>query len=363
MAGKPKLPLWSIVTPLLGWLGFGVAMAVDGGWVEQALLIAALIGSVLAAVHHAEVIAHRLGEPFGTCVVALAVTVIEVGLIVSIMMAGGTGADALPRDTVMAAIMIVLNGVIGACLLIGGLRHGEQAYVQTGVSAALATLATMSVITLVLPNFVTSARGPYYAPEQLAFVGFVSFVLYVTFILVQTKRHSEYFVADEAMQEAAEPENMPDLNDRSVILSSALMVVALIIVVVLAKTLAPLMEASVKAIGAPKALVGVIVAGIVLMPEGMTAIRAAIGNRLQTSLNLALGSVLASIGLTIPVVAALALMLDWKLVLGISPTNTVLLLLTLLVSTLSLSTGRTTIMQGALHLVLFGVFLFMLIVP
>ena len=363
MRSKPKLPLWSIVTPLAGWAAFGAAMATNAGWAEHAWLIVALLGSVLAAVHHAEVIAHRWGEPFGTCVVALAVTIIEVGLIVSIMMAGGPGAEALPRDTVMAAIMIVLNGIIGACLLVGGIRHGEQAYVQTGVSAALATVATMSVITLVLPNFVTSERGPYYAPEQLAFVGSVSLILYCTFILVQTKRHSDYFVPDEAMQEAAEPENKPDLNERSVWLSAALMVVALIIVVVLAKTLAPLLEAGVAASGAPKALVGVIIAAIVLLPEGMTAIRAAIGNRLQTSLNLALGSVLASIGLTIPAVAALALILDWKLVLGISPANMILLLLTLLVSTLSLSTGRTTIMQGALHLVLFGVFLFMLIVP
>ncbi|MCL4672694.1 MAG: ionic transporter y4hA, partial [Sphingomonadaceae bacterium] len=310
----------------------------------------------------AEVIAHRVGEPFGTFLFAIAVTVIEVGLIVSVMQANPDGGMALARDTVMAAIMIILGGVTGACLLLGGIRHGEQRYRQSGVSAALATLAALSVITLILPNHVTSVAGPFYATAQLAFVGFVSLVLYATFVLVQTVRHREYFLPGDIAplpRDAVAP--LP--TNGMALASAALLIVSLFSVVFLAKALAPTVEAAVTGAGAPKALVGVIIAGIVLLPEGLAAIRAARANRLQTSMNLALGSALATIGLTIPVVAAIAIWSDWQLVLGINGTNEVLLALMLLVATLSLSTGRTTIMQGALHLMLFGIFLFMLVVP
>ncbi|MCU0883132.1 MAG: hypothetical protein MUF14_10755, partial [Hyphomonadaceae bacterium] len=259
-----------------------------------------------------------------------------------------------------AAIMIILNGVVGLCLLLGGLRHGEQSYMQSGVSAALATLAALSVMTLVLPNHVTSLPGPLYAPAQLAFVGTVALVLYATFVLVQTVRHREYFLPETGSQTTASSIASGAPTNRMTLISGAFLLVA---VVLSAKTLAPTVEAAVATVGAPKAVVGVIIAGLVLLPEGVAAVRAARANLLQTSLNLALGSALATIGLTIPVVVALALIFDWNLVLGLNPTNTVLLLLTLLVSTLSLSTGRTTIMQGVLHIVLFAVFLFMLIVP
>jgi Ca2+:H+ antiporter len=259
--------------------------------------------------------------------------------------------------------MIILNGVVGLCLLLGGLRHGEQSYMQSGVSAALATLAALSVMTLVLPNHVTSLPGPLYAPAQLAFVGTVALVLYATFVLVQTVRHREYFLPETGSQTTASSIASGAPTNRMTLISGAFLLVALVAVVLSAKTLAPTVEAAVATVGAPKAVVGVIIAGLVLLPEGVAAVRAARANLLQTSLNLALGSALATIGLTIPVVVALALIFDWNLVLGLNPTNTVLLLLTLLVSTLSLSTGRTTIMQGVLHIVLFAVFLFMLIVP
>ena len=350
------------ITPLVGAL---TLVLVSAGMGVPSLVVALVIGaSVLAAVYHAEVIAHRVGEPFGTFLFAIAVTVIEVGLIVSIMLADPVGGATLARDTVMAAIMIILGGVTGACLLLGGLRHGEQRYRQSGVSAGLATLAALSVITLILPNHVTSVAGPLYAPAQLAFVGLVSLILYATFVLVQTVRHRDYFLpaADDRVPLPRDA-HAPLPSNQVTAASAALLIVSLVAIVFLAKSLAPTVEAAVTGWGAPKALVGVIIAGVVLLPEGLAAVRAARANRLQTSMNLALGSALATIGLTIPVVAAIAIMWNWDLVLGVNGTNEVLLALTLLVATLSLSTGRTTIMQGVLHLVLFGIFLFMLIVP
>lgn len=356
----PRFVTLRTLTPFGGALT--LALVAMGIAVPTGLIAIAVAVSVLAAVHHAEVIAHRVGEPFGTFLFAIAVTVIEVGLIVSVMQANPEGGIALARDTVMAAIMIILGGVTGACLLLGGIRHGEQRYRQSGVSAALATLAALSVITLILPNHVTSVAGPFYATAQLAFVGVVSLVLYATFVLVQTVRHREYFLPSDTSplpRDAVAP--LP--TNGMALASAALLIVSLFSVVFLAKALAPTVEAAVTGAGAPKALVGVIIAGIVLLPEGLAAIRAARANRLQTSMNLALGSAMATIGLTIPVVAAIAIWSDWQLVLGINGTNEVLLALMLLVATLSLSTCRTTIMQGALHLMLFGIFLFMLVVP
>ena len=354
------LPPWTLAAPVAGWLILAGTLLGAGRWYPL-LLAAGLIGSVLAAVHHAEVVAHRVGEPFGTLILALAVTVIEVALIVSLMLAGGFETGALARDTVFAAVMLILNGIVGLCLLVGGTRHHEQSFGQHGVSASLATLAAISVLTLVLPNFTTSVPGPIYNPSQLAFIAVISLVLYGTFALVQTVRHRDYFLPPDAATDESTHAERPGVGAAS--LAGALLLACLGAVVLLGKALSPTIEAAVVDAGAPKALVGVIIAAVVLLPEALAALRAARANRLQTSLNLAIGSALASIGLTIPAVAIVALASGWTLTLGIDPKSTVLLLLSLMVATLSLGTGRTTVLQGVVHLVICAVYLFTTIVP
>jgi Ca2+:H+ antiporter len=354
------LPLWSIAAPLAACLLLAGSGLGFGAW-YAGLMAAGLLASVLAAVHHAEVVAHRVGEPYGTLVLAVAITVIEVALIVSLMLAGGPSTAALARDTVFAAVMLILNGMMGLCLLAGGSRHHEQTFSLDGVKASLATLAAIVTLTLVLPNYTTSAAGPVYSASQLGFIAIVSLVLYGTFVLVQTVRHRDYFLPPEARTDeeihAAPPSN------QAAWISAALLLICLTAVVLLGKGLAPTIESAVAAMGAPKALVGIIIAAVVLLPEGLAAVRAARANRLQTSLNLALGSALASIGLTIPAVAIVSLATGWTLTLGIDIKSTVLLLLSLLVATLSLGTGRTTVLQGIVHLVIFAVYLFTTIVP
>lgn len=354
------LPLWTIVVPVLAWgLFAGSKLGLGGAYLF--LVAAGLIGGVLAAVHHAEVVAHRVGEPFGTLLLAVAVTVIEVALIVSLMLAGGPNVSALARDTVFAAVMIILNGIVGLCLLAGGVRFREQSFGLHGVSASLATLAAIVVLTLILPNYTISDPSPVYVPSQLAFIAIVSLVIYGTFVFVQAIRHRDYFLPEDAPDNEEVHAPAPSLQTAS--LSAFLLMTCLGSVVLLAKALAPSIEAGVAAAGAPKALVGIIIAAVVLLPEGLAALRAARANRLQTSLNLALGSALASIGLTIPAVAIVSLSTGLTLTLGIDMKSSVLLLLSLFVTSQSLGTGRTTVLQGVVLLVIFAVYLFTTIVP
>jgi len=343
--------------PVLGWLALGGSMLGWGGW-YLLVVVAGLVACVFAGVFHAEVVACRVGEPFGTLVLAIAITVIEVALIVTLMRAGGPESTALARDTVFAAVMIILNGIVGVCLLVGGMRYREQEFQLQGTSAAITTLTAIAVLTMILPNYTPTAPGPFYRPAPLAFVGVVTLLLYGVFVLVQTVRHRDYFLPANAQEaHAALPGN------RTTAASAVLMTVALAAVVLCAKALAPTVEAAVHAVGAPDASVGVIIALVVMMPEGFAAVRAARANRLQTSLNLALGSALASIGLSIPTVATLSLVYGWTLTLGLDPMATALLVLSLFISALSLGTGRTTVMQGAVHLVVFAVYLFTTIIP
>ncbi len=355
------IPAWSILSPTIcGLLLAAVPFGVHGN--AFALLLAAgLVVAVLAAVHHAEIVAHRVGEPFGTLVLSLAVTAIEVALIISLMISGGAAATALARDTVFATIMLILNGLVGICLLIGGRRYGEQSFGLHGVSASLATLAAIAALTLVLPNYTTSVPGPFYSASQLGFVAVVSLSLYATFIFVQTVRHRDYFLPVGQLPDADSHVAPP--GNRVALISAALLLACLAAVVLGAEVLAPSLAAAVQSVHAPEALVGIAISGLVLMPEGYAAISAARRNRLQTSLNLTLGSALASIGFSIPAVAIIAALSGWRLTLGLEPKETVLLVLTLFVAALSLNTGRTTVLQGAVHLVLFAVYLFTVIVP
>ena len=352
---------WPWIWPVAAWAVVGFASVADLSWVWIPVVVG-LIGAVLAAVHHAEVIAERVGEPYGTLVLAVAVTVIEVALIVSLMIADDTPNMGLPRDTVYAAVMIIVTGMVGLCLFAGSLQHNEQTFSLHGVSAALATLAALAVLTMVLPSFTTSSPGATYSPGQLGFVALVSLLLYAAFVLVQTVRNRDYFL-DELDPTPDAPGHGKAARQSALGWTMLALVASLVAVVLLAKALAPGITASLDAIGAPEAATGVFIAALVLLPESLAAFRAARANRLQTSLNLAIGSALASIGLTIPVVAVLSLVMGWTLELGLDSREVVLLALALLVSTLSLGTGRTTLLHGAVHLVIFGVFLFTTIVP
>lgn len=359
MAGHAldKQPWWGWGFPLFGAL---CLLLLPKGVGPGSILVAvALIGSVFAAVHHAEVVAHKVGEPFGSLLLAVAVTVIEVGLIVSIMLADPEGKATLPRDTVFSSLMIVCNGLVGLCLLLGGARHREQSFNLPGATALLSVLAPMSILVLVLPNRVVSVPGPYFSGLQLGFVAVAALVLYLVFVFVQAIRHRDYFLPELGDEDTHAPP-----PPRRILLGSLILLpLALGAVVLLAKSLTPALEAGVEASGAPEAVVGVAIALLVLLPESLAAVRAARKNRLQTSLNLALGSVLACIGMTIPVVAVVSMAIGQPLQLGLGPAETVLLSLTLLVSVLTLGTGRTTVLQGAVHLVIFSVFLFLVFVP
>lgn len=361
-------PWWAWAAPFAAWVLLAVKLSGIASTTSPVMLIAAAIllgGAVFASVHHAEIIAARVGEPFGSIVLALAVTVIEVALIVSIMLSATEGSEALARDTVFATVMIVLNGIVGLSLVMGSARHLVQSFQTQGSAAALSVIGTLAVVALILPNYTLTIVGPFYAPLQMALVGVFSIVLYGVFLFEQTIRHRHYFLAVEELpagSAAGNPEHVTPSN-RAAAVSLALLVIALSAVVVLAKVLAPTLEQQVVAANLPVSFVGVVIAAVVLLPEGIAAVRAARANRLQNSLTLALGSAMATIGLTIPFVAFTAIWLGQPLVLGLGPEETALLLLTLFIGTVTLATGRTTVVQGAVHLVIFAIFLLLSVVP
>lgn len=356
MAHKHSMiPAWSAVLPLAAWAAY--FFGIDGT-LMQIVAGALLIGSVLSAVHHAEVVAHKVGEPFGTIILALAITVLEVGLIVSLMVAADGNAPTLARDTVFAAIMLILNGLLGGSLLLGGLKHHEQFFGQKSVSTALVTLVSILVLTLVLPNFTTSTTEGTYNTSQLIFTAVACLVLYFSFIAMQTVRHRNYFLADDDEPHHAEPP-----SGTVAAASMLLLTVCLGIVILLAKALSPAIESIVKAANAPPSLVGVIIAAVVLMPEGLAALNAAHRNRLQTSVNLALGSAVASIGLTIPAVAVVCLIYDIPVILGLDMKSMMLLALSTFIVMISLNQGRSNMLYGIVLLVNLATYIFTIIVP
>jgi len=327
------------------------------------LLGAALIGAVLLAVHHAEVIAHKVGEPFGTLVLALSVTIIEVALIVSMMLAGNEGSEFIARDAIFATVMIIMNGVIGLCIFVGGLKHHELSFRNEGTNSALAVLTALATFILVLPIFTLSTPGPDFTKSQLVFAGIASFVLYAAFLFFQTVTHRDYYLPKLKEHQSDSNVHAPQPSNIKTLMSSGLLLVSLVAVVGLAKALSPAIEAGVKAAGAPKTIVGIAIALLVLLPESYAAVRASRANRLQSSLNLALGSALASIGLTIPTVAAIAIIFDLQLSLGISSLNMILMYLSFFIGALTLAIGRTTLLQGVVHLIIFFEYLFLSLVP
>ena len=354
------LPLLGLVAALAAsWIADQAASSPALDVALPLLGLVVLMGVVFASVYHADVIAHRTGEPYGTLVLTVAVTVIEVALIMSIMLAG-EGSPSLARETVFSVIMVVCNGLVGLCLILGGLRYGEQGFRLPGASAYLVVLMPLATLTLILPSYTTSAAGPYYTASQLGFVSFVTLALYGVFLYVQTVRHRDYFLSDlgGASADHATPP-APHQFWESVVL----LLVGLVAVVLLAKGVAGSIDTVVGAMGAPADAVGLVVALLVLLPETIAALRAARRNELQKSLNLALGSSLATIGLTIPAVALLALALKQPLELGIDLHDTVLLVLTFAVSLVTFGGGRTNILPGFVHLVLFAIFVFMIFVP
>ena len=327
------------------------------------LLVAILVAAVLSAVHHAEVIAQKTGEPFGTLVLSISVTIIEVSLIIAMMLSGHDGSEFIARDAVFATVMIVVNGVVGLCIFIGGLKQYEMNFRNEGAISALAVLTALATFILVMPIVTISTPGPDFTQSQLAFAGIASFTLYLAFLIFQTISHRDYYLPALEEHKTNGDVHAQKPSPLKATISALLLLVSLVIVVGLAEVLSPAIESAIRTAGAPKTVVGIAIALLVLMPEIYAAVRAARANRLQGSLNLALGSALASIGLTIPTVAAIAIIFNLPLTLGISPLNMVLMYLSFFIGSLTLALGRTTVLQGVVHLIIFFEYLFLSLVP
>lgn len=365
MSAHGPMPRSAWIFPALAIILFAAATALGftftpslAGLVFAAALLVILFGTVFAAVHHAEVIAARIGEPYGTLLLTLAVTIIEVALIATIML-GDKPVPTLARDTVFAVVMIVCNGLVGICIMAGGLRYREQDVQVSGSSLYLSVLIVLATITLILPNYTLTTPGPSYSAAQLGFVSVVTIILYGVFLYTQTILHRNYFINEVT----GDADDGAHASNRMFASSVLLLLVSLLAVVLLAKKFSLVVDAGTALIGAPPAFAGILVALLILLPEGVAAIAAARKNDLQKSINLALGSSLATIGLTIPAVAITAYTLDMQLVLGLNDQEVVLLVLTFVLSMLTFVTGRTNILFGLVHLVVFAVFLLLVFVP
>ncbi len=324
------------------------------GW-----LFAAILVSAFAVVRHAEGLAVRLGEPFGTLVLTLSMSGMEMMMIAAVMYTD-QGGSSLARDTMLAIVMIVLNGLVGASLLFGGLRYHEQTYNLYGANAFLAVILPLSVLGLVLPRFTVSSPGPTLSPLHSAFLIFMSVALYGVFLAIQTMRHRDYFVSPTAAAATTDHQGA-DMHGRlevqSVGYHGLLLLAYVVPIVVLAKRIAVPIDYGIRVLGAPAALGGLLVAVLILSPEALAAVRAALANQLQRSINLSLGTALSSISLTIPAVLTIGFLTDRTIILGLDAVNTILLLLTLAVSMLTFALERTNVLLGAVHLLLFLAYL------
>ena len=351
------------------WLSAALFVVFGKGWLAAAagntgltlFLFAWLFGAILwgafGVVRHAEHLAAKLGEPYGTLILTMSVTVIEVAFIITAVFSGAEGSP-VARDAVFAVFMIMLNGVVGVCMLLGGFRHHEQSYNLPGARAFLAVTIPLAVFSLVLPNF-TQTPGPILSTGQALSIGALTLALYGVFLTMQTARYSGFFKdpdADAGIEH-------DDVSAHSVGFHAAMLLITLLPVVFLTEELGHIVERAVRTAGAPIALVGVIVAVLVLAPESMGALQAALRNKLQRSVNIALGSVLATIGLTIPGVLLLGTLMGRPIVLGLGPREMLLLAVTLLVSSLTFGGERTNMLQGVVHLVMFVMFVLLMFLP
>jgi len=336
--------------------------SLSGGWLVPVAVIFLALG-ISSAVHSAEVIAERVGPALGTLILALSVTVIEVALIISMMSNDSADSAQIGRDTVFAALMIVTNGIIGICILLGGLKHKELGFQSVGTTALMGVLAVLSALTLVLPLFTTSTQGGTYSAGQLIFASLASLVLYGALVWSQTKSHKNFFEASDELTTSTNMDRSHIPSRSRVIVSFVSLLLSLVAVVGLSKILSPTIESTIATLGAPKAVVGIVIAILVLAPETLAAMNAAKVNQLQTSLNLALGSGAASIALTIPAVSFYSLAFNKPLTLGLDAKGIVFLSLTFLAGSFTFGSGRTTSLHGLIHLVIMASFLAISLMP
>lgn len=315
-------------------------------------LFAVILGSSLRVVHHAERLAVLLGEPYGTLILTLSVTFIEVISIVAVMTHGAQN-PTLARDTMFAVVMIILNGMVGLSLLLGGWRHREQHYNLQGANAYLGTIIPLVVLALILPSFTQTTPGPIFSGAQRLFLAIVSICLYVTFLAMQTGRHRGFFIVEDGALLRAADHDPP----RSTAFHALLLIAYLAPVVYLADHLAVPFDYLIETLGVPNAFGGVLIAVLVATPEALGAIRAAANDNVQRSINIFLGSVLSTIGLTVPAMMLVSLLTGHQLILGVEHTDSVLIVLTLAVCVVTFANGRTNVIQGAVHMILFATYL------
>ncbi|MBS1729360.1 MAG: ionic transporter y4hA [Bacteroidetes bacterium] len=355
-----KLYPWTTTVPILTCLLFFSGL-LDNNIAWQLLAGLFLLLCVMSAVHHAEIIAHRVGEPYGTIILAVSVTVIEVSIIISLMLTGGEKYSSFARDTVYAAVMLILNGIVGLCLFIGGRKFHTQTFSSHSVKISLVSLVSIVAFTMILPSFTKSHAGPYYTEAQLLFEIFACIVIYIAFIAAQTVRHREYFIATDIGVIKHEKKHV--ISNLSLFISLVFLFISLLIVVLLAKSLSHPIEQILVSHGLPKSLVGIIIAAVILLPEGIAAISAARNNMLQTSLNLSLGSAIASIGLTIPAISLISYFYDIPIVLGLDILPIIFLGISIFTVMLSLIGGRSNAVYGVVLLVNLVAYIFLTIYP
>ncbi|MCL2881604.1 MAG: ionic transporter y4hA [Coriobacteriia bacterium] len=410
---RKLLSWWTFVIPAIAVVALALSWGRHVSSLWLILLALILIGAVLAAVHHAETIAHHVGEPFGSLLLAVAVTVIEVSLILMLMMGGKGNTQTLARDSIFAVVMMTMNGIVGLCLLAAAFRNHLAHFNAEGAGSALSAVILLAGLTLIVPHFTQSEPGMAFTPTQLIFIGVMSLIIYGLFVFTQTIRHRDVFLppdipgihpdcscqqpemsssyaesgsaqgvgrdalgaplaptsvdlasaVDDNEDDDEEDPSSGKVSLRVLLASAGLLLVALVDVVGLAKVESPGIESVVVRFGLPPALVGVLIALIILLPETISALKAANRGHMQTSLNLAYGSAMASIGLTIPVLAVASLWMPGSLHLGLEDVHIVLFAISAVVSILTIVRGRANVLQGGLHLTLFVAFLLLTILP